>query len=47
MKKLRRKVSFRALTVELAEIKGGTTPPTDPNPPLDDPDCRAHIIDVG
>jgi hypothetical protein len=47
MKKLFRKTSLRTLTAELAKVKGGTTPPADPNPPLDDPDARAHIIDVG
>jgi hypothetical protein len=47
MKKLFGKPSFRTLTVELVKVKGGTTPPVDPNPPLDDPDARAHIIDVG
>jgi hypothetical protein len=47
MKKLPRKDPFRTLTAELAKITGGTTPLTDPNPPLDDPDCRTHIIDLG
>jgi hypothetical protein len=47
MKKLFGKTPIRTLTVELAEVKGGTTPPVDPNPPLDDPDCRTHIIDLG
>lgn len=47
MKKLFAKTPIRTLTVELAKVKGGTTSPVDPNPPLDDPDARAHIIDVG
>lgn len=47
MKKLNRRATLHILTIELAKVKGGTPPPTDPNPPLDDPDARAHIIDLG
>ena len=47
MKRLPRKSLIRTLTVELANVKGGITPPPAPNPPLDDPDARANIIDLG
>jgi hypothetical protein len=48
MKKLLRKAPLRILTAELAMVKGGTDPTNpDPNQPPVDPDCRAHIIDLG
>ncbi|HEV7506660.1 MAG TPA: hypothetical protein VGS07_17330 [Thermoanaerobaculia bacterium] len=46
MKKLLRKATLRALTVELAEVKGGTDS-TLPPPPPPETDAGAHIIDVG
>jgi hypothetical protein len=49
MKKLLCKTPLHTLTAELIKVKGGTDPAT-PNPgvpPLDDPDNRTHIVDLG
>jgi hypothetical protein len=49
MKKSLPKAPLRTLASELIKVKGGTdpTPPNPVPPPPDDPNCRAHIIDLG
>lgn len=49
MRKMQRQAVLGTVTTELSKVKGGTdpNPPGTTTPPLDDPDCRTHIVDLG